>query len=99
MQSSAQKTTWPYKFQKEKVTMVHKLFAVNQTKKTMNSGNWFHATMHISKERTLFTLEVFVEKLLMSVKEKLTTIKKLFNGHTMETKIKSGLLNQYGDDL
>jgi hypothetical protein len=45
----------------------------------------------------LFILEAGAEKLLTFVKEKLRMNKKLSNGHTTETKIKFGLLNQSGD--
>ena len=75
------------------------LFAVNLTRRRTNSGNLSHAMMHTSRERVLSISDHALEKLLMSVKEKLKTKPKLSNGHTMEIKIKSGLSNQYGDDL
>lgn len=77
--------------------MVRQSFAVNQIKKTTNSGNSFHALMLISKGNQHTMLEAVQEELLMFVKVKLKTSKLLSNGTTTGTKIKFGLLNQSGD--
>lgn len=77
--------------------MVPQSFAVNQTKKTTNSGNSFHALILTSKEKQHTILEAVQEELLMFAKEKLKTNKLLSNGITMDTKIKFGSLNQSFD--
>ncbi len=77
--------------------MVPQSFAVNQIKKTTNSGNSFHVLMLISKGNQHIILEAAQEELLMFVKVKLKMNKLLSNGTTTDTKIKFGLLNQSGD--
>lgn len=79
--------------------MEFKLYAANPTKKKTNSGNLFHALILTSREKMPSMLKVGVEKLSMFVKERPKTNKKSSNGLITETKIKSGLFNQFGDNL
>lgn len=87
------------KFQKGVLKMVNKLLVVNQTNNLMNSGNSFHALIKNMLEKMLITLDHIVVKHQMFVKEKLKKIKLLFNGITMDKKIKSGLFNHCSIDF
>lgn len=99
MQFFVQKITWRSKFLKEKFMMEFRLYAAIQTKVKINSGIWFHVLIPNSKEKMPFISEALMGKPLMFWKERPSTIKKFFNGPTSVKRIKSGLLNQFGDNL